>query len=102
MENEKYNGWSNYETWNVKLWLDNDAGSQELQQEWLQQAKDTPINPVWTREQTTKFTLEKLIEEFVYENNPLADQANMYADLIGAALGHVDYREIAENIMSDN
>jgi len=20
----KYNGWSNYETWNFKLWLDND------------------------------------------------------------------------------
>ena len=20
----KYNGWTNYETWNFKLWLDND------------------------------------------------------------------------------
>lgn len=22
-ENRKYNGWTNYETWNLKLWLDN-------------------------------------------------------------------------------
>lgn len=24
MTNETYNGWSNYETWNVALWLQND------------------------------------------------------------------------------
>lgn len=22
-----YNGWKNYETWNVALWLDNDQGT---------------------------------------------------------------------------
>lgn len=24
MKNEKYNGWKNYETWNVALWINND------------------------------------------------------------------------------
>ena len=24
MENTKYNGWTNYETWNANLWIDND------------------------------------------------------------------------------
>lgn len=23
---DKYNGWKNYETWNVALWIDNDEG----------------------------------------------------------------------------
>ena len=27
---ESYNGWSNYDTWNFKLWLDNDETSQGM------------------------------------------------------------------------
>lgn len=26
-ETKGYNGWTNYETWCVSLWLDNDSGS---------------------------------------------------------------------------
>ena len=29
-KNRGYNGWSNYETWNFKLWLDNDEESYNL------------------------------------------------------------------------
>ena len=27
MENQKYNGWNNYETWVTALWIDNDYNS---------------------------------------------------------------------------
>ena len=27
MQKLEYNGWYNYETWNLKLWLDNDQGT---------------------------------------------------------------------------
>ena len=26
MESQKFNGWTNYQTWNVALWLGNDEG----------------------------------------------------------------------------
>ena len=34
-----YNGWPNYETWAVKLWLDNDQGLCEYWRETSQWAK---------------------------------------------------------------
>lgn len=33
---EKYNGWTNYETWNVKLWQDNDG----IDSYWIERAED--------------------------------------------------------------
>lgn len=33
MEDKRYNGWVNYETWLVNLWIDNDQGEHEYWQE---------------------------------------------------------------------
>ena len=101
MNEEGYNGWKNYETWNVKLWLDNEQGTQELQREWAEQAKATPKNEVWTREETTRFTLADIVKEFVEANVP-DTEPSMYGDLLGAAISRVDWNEIAENILSDS
>ena len=87
-----YNGWKNYETWNVKLWLDNEEGTQELQNAWAHDVQNNhrPISD-----------LADIIKDFIEENNPLLGEASLYSDILSAALGDVDWYEIAEHILND-
>ena len=36
-QDDSYNGWTNYETWNVALWIENDAGLYSMAKEYKRQ-----------------------------------------------------------------
>jgi hypothetical protein len=79
---ETYNGWSNYETWAVKLWLDNDG---------------------WQYERGMPKTAHELAAYLKEEAQEMAPDlgSSVYADLLGAAMDSVDWYEIAEAILLD-
>jgi hypothetical protein len=83
-----YSGWTNYETWNVKLWLDNEPGTYDLQQEMAEAAEKDASD------------LANALRDFVTENMPDLD-ASMYSDLLTAAIGEVNWHEMAEAIIED-
>ncbi|MCL4539101.1 MAG: hypothetical protein M1378_05800 [Bacteroidetes bacterium] len=99
MEREQgYNGWSNYETWACKLWIDNDAYEywDERTREICEQSEAGRYS---SRRETATRELADAIRSEMEDNTP--ETVGLYADLLNAALSEVNYREIAEALISD-
>ena len=91
---DKYNGYTNYETWNVKLWIDNDQGEQEY---WAEEAQR--IYDAETDKDDAANTLSATLKDYFQENKP--DVSGTYSDLLQGALDSVNWYEIAENMLED-
>jgi cytochrome b involved in lipid metabolism len=97
---EGYNGYTNYETWNCKLWMDNDQGEYEYIKETAKDiVKKAKKTDVWIKEDSAKFGIADFIKSHVEENTP--DIKGMYSDILNAALSEINYREIAEMILDE-
>ena len=101
---ETYNGWKNYPTWAVNLWLTNDQGTSEMLAEIAsEEYADAPNclqvrDGIWTVDEARRYNTADHIREFVEEMLAQADepQYGMSADLLGYALGQVEWQEIAD------
>ena len=84
----KYNGWANYETWNFKLWLDNDEASYKGIQELVKACnKDAGA-------------LASDLRELATEEAPEIE-ASFYSDVMMASVREVDYYEVAKSLLED-
>lgn len=94
-QDNTYNGWTNYETWVVNLWLANDSGSvdrlNEMARDCLMQASGDITNAAYQ----LAAQIESEHEEFMPKTT------GVYADLLGHALRMVDWQEIAQYVVDD-
>lgn len=80
-ENTGYNGYTNYETWCLNLWLNNDENTYET----ITRIANMKLD-IYDRVQ--------ILKDLIQEENPLRDNNSIYSDLLMSALQSIDYYEI--------
>jgi len=90
-----YNGWTNYETWCVKLHMDKDEGSQR---HWDRSAREA-VRDFGGPDGCIPVLADRLEEWHKIEDMPQV--TGVYADLLSASLSEVNWHEIAENLVEE-
>jgi hypothetical protein len=89
MNTENYNGWANYPTWAVNLWLSND--------ESLHRTTLTIVEEIANDPDLGRGRVADAIKLYVRDDLAPDLGASFAADLLGYALDQVDWIEIADN-----
>lgn len=101
---EKYNGWTNYETWCVNLWLTNSPGVHAWINEEIERAKkEIEADNIFTKkENITQYVADTLKEDIeITMDDKGLNNLDLFTDLITASLSSVAWYEIAQGFMED-
>lgn len=103
----QYNGWNNYETWCVALWLGNEESSHTYWAERAQEIVNTidagtrfgTLAHLFSNEDAQVAELAAELQESHDQERP--DMGGVFLDLLTSALSSVDWREIARSYISE-
>lgn len=109
MKKQGYNGWSNYETWVVKLWMDNEEGSYNYWRDATEEERERAVEDsgyYLNARQAWRYRLADRLkdehEEASYdwrEHGEGQRAACVFDDLLNVSLQDVNWSEIAESLI---
>ena len=90
----KYNGWTNYETWLCNLWFDYFDFTEQLEMFEGVEDKDDILNII-------EDYIQSSVEEFVEYHFSPGDSHGFIHDMLNSAIKTIDFRDIAEHYVDD-
>jgi hypothetical protein len=67
----------------------------------LRCVEESVADNVFSRKERACYQLANELKELIEDRNPLASEANVYADLLNASLGEVNWQEIADSYLEE-
>jgi hypothetical protein len=104
-DEQGYNGWKNYPTWNVNLWLSNDEKLYNATLELVRRERAMYAGPYFAGmdqgQGVARSQVADAIKTWVRDDLAPDLGASFAADLLGYALDSVDWFEIADAWLED-
>ena len=100
---EEYQGWENYPTWAVHLWLTNDQGTESY---WREVASHSVrlarhvSRKGWTLEETARMLLADRLKESL-DGGEITAEASLWSDLLSWSLERVNWQHVARALLED-
>ena len=98
---QTYNGYASYETWLVAVWIDNDQGNID---HWVDVARHhysiSEDRKYFTKKEEAIISFAEDMKEWYGDHVPDSDKiGGLFSDMLHAALGSVDWHELAGKYM---
>jgi hypothetical protein len=93
-----YNGWTNYQTWVTKLWMDND---QESYNYWQGRAAAMFKAADGAGDRSFRARVDLADDLKAQHEDAMPEITGVFSDLMSSALGLVDWFEIADNLLDE-
>jgi hypothetical protein len=98
MAGEKYQGWTNRETWAVALWIDNDR---EAYESWMTEARELADRAAGGGLPARCELADRMEATFDDDAESISDRLTdgPWIDLINTALNRVSFHELADHYL---